>query len=167
MLGNGILPLQQQLIDIQAQVAASHCPLLGYSCRAYLTSSSAAAPYTFQELLQLKRDFSALILRSLSQSPVPLASSSWHLSSSSCPCAPWLIIYTQSASLYAFCICAKASLHKLLSPTKYACFVYNSLHNVVKSNKPKKVSDVDTVHESLSLAVDPSSRPLDSNTPPS
>lgn len=78
VLGKEILPIKQELIDVQAQVVATHCPLLGYSCRGYLASISAAAPYTFRELLHLKGTyFSPACYSSVAASvPAPHQSSS-------------------------------------------------------------------------------------------
>ena len=50
----GILPLKQGLIDIQAKVLQTHCPLFEYGGRAFLISGSAPTQYSFKELLQLK-----------------------------------------------------------------------------------------------------------------
>lgn len=52
--GEGILPLKQGLIDIQAQVLQTHCPLFEYEGRAFLISGSAPTQYSYRELLQLK-----------------------------------------------------------------------------------------------------------------
>lgn len=48
--------MKQGLLDVQANVLSTHCPLLGYSCRGYLMSGSASIPRTFKELLQLKSE---------------------------------------------------------------------------------------------------------------
>ena len=48
--------MKQGLLDVQANVLSTHCPLLGYSCRGYLMRGSASIPRTFKELLQLKNE---------------------------------------------------------------------------------------------------------------
>ena len=52
--GNGLLPLQQGLIDIQAAVLETHCPLFEYKGRGFLVTHSASTTYSFGELLRLK-----------------------------------------------------------------------------------------------------------------
>lgn len=52
--GHGILPLKQGLIDIQAEVLATHCPLFEYEGRGFLVTGSAPTQYSFNELLQMQ-----------------------------------------------------------------------------------------------------------------
>lgn len=52
--GDGILPLRQSLIDIQADVLATHCPLFEYEGRAFLVTGSAPTQYSYMKLMQLK-----------------------------------------------------------------------------------------------------------------
>ena len=52
--GHGILPLKQGLIDIQAEVLATHCPLFEYDGRGFLVTGSAPTQYSFNDLLQMK-----------------------------------------------------------------------------------------------------------------
>ncbi len=52
--GHGILPLKQGLIDIQAEVLATHCPLFEYEGRGFLVTGSAPTQYSFNDLLQMK-----------------------------------------------------------------------------------------------------------------
>lgn len=54
--GDGILPVKQGLIDIQAEVLSTHCPLFEYEGRGFLVSGSAPTQYNFKELMQLKGD---------------------------------------------------------------------------------------------------------------
>ena len=54
ILGEGILPLKQGLLDVQSKVLSTHCPLLGYSCHGFLMIGDASLPHSFKELLQLK-----------------------------------------------------------------------------------------------------------------
>ena len=56
IIGEGILPMQQGLLNIHAKVLSTHCPLLGYRCCSYLMSGSASVPHSFQDLLKLKGD---------------------------------------------------------------------------------------------------------------
>ncbi|DBA75882.1 TPA: Serine/threonine-protein kinase Nek3 [Trebouxia sp. C0004] len=52
--GHGILPLKQGLIDIQAEVLATHCPLFEYEGRGFLVTGSAPTQYSYNDLLQMK-----------------------------------------------------------------------------------------------------------------
>ncbi|KAL0049131.1 hypothetical protein WJX82_007250 [Trebouxia sp. C0006] len=52
--GHSILPLKQGLIDIQAEVLATHCPLFEYDGRGFLVTGSAPTQYSFNDLLQMK-----------------------------------------------------------------------------------------------------------------
>ncbi|DBA85466.1 TPA: hypothetical protein ACH3X2_000417 [Trebouxia sp. C0005] len=52
--GHGILPLKQGLIDIQAGVLATHCPLFEYEGRGFLVTGSAPTQYSFNDLLRMK-----------------------------------------------------------------------------------------------------------------
>lgn len=48
------MPLKQGLIDIQAEVLATHCPLFEYDGRGFLVTGSAPTQYSFDDLLQMK-----------------------------------------------------------------------------------------------------------------
>ncbi|KAL0038677.1 hypothetical protein WJX79_002702 [Trebouxia sp. C0005] len=65
VVGEKILPMKQGLLDVQANVLSTHCPLLGYSCRGYLMSGSASITHTSQELLQLKSKAPAELCRTV------------------------------------------------------------------------------------------------------
>lgn len=54
--GDGILPVKQELVDIQAAVLNTHCPLFEYEGRGFLVSGSAPTQYSFMELMQLRGD---------------------------------------------------------------------------------------------------------------
>ena len=52
--GKGILPLRQGLIDVQAEVLQTHCPLFEYEGRGFLVTGTAPTQYSFMDLLHLK-----------------------------------------------------------------------------------------------------------------
>ena len=52
--GEGILPLKQALIDVQAEVLQTHCPLFEYEGRGFLVTGTAPTQYSFMDLLHLK-----------------------------------------------------------------------------------------------------------------
>lgn len=63
--GDGILPVKQELIDIQAEVLKTHCPLFEYEGRGFLVSGSAPTQYSFMELMQLKDTDSAKLCQTV------------------------------------------------------------------------------------------------------
>lgn len=77
--GKGILPLNQGLVDIQAEVLNTHSSALEYESRSFSVSGNALTQYSFKDLMHLRGNIHFLTIHRVSLlAPVPGAESNVH-----------------------------------------------------------------------------------------